>query len=745
MDTNSTETSSTEINKPENHKAQTKSARKYIALAIAVIVAWLAISGSTGPLFGKLSSVQKNDSSGFLPSSAESTKATAIATKFTAKDAQVLPALVVFVGTVDQAGIAHLAEFAKSFPAAQVPGAGKTIGDYLATGAQIVPIPSQDGKSVLMSVPFDDKKLGVPLANNKPALPEVITALRLEASKVAGFESHVTGIGGILADLFGSFGSLDSKLLLITGLVVLIILILVYRSPVLAFIPLFCSFIALGVGGGIVYLLAKAELIALDGQSQGILSVLVIGAATDYALLLIARYREELHHFDHRVDAMKVAWRGVIEPIAASGFTVIAGLLVLSLSELKSVRSLGPVAAIGIIAAQLVMLTLLPAILVLLGRRVFWPKVPRHDDVDDKLHGMWSRVAGMVGNHPRRTWISSGALLLIAGSFAFQLNTAGLAQTETFTGHPDSVVGLSVLAEHFPAGSGDPTLVVVKQEDSATVSAALKVTPGVALIAPTLTGPAIPGAPAPTVAVHEGWIQLEVTLDKPADSVQAQDLIPGIRAAAHKASSTALVGGSTAASYDIQVANKHDRDIIIPVALLVIGIILALLLRSLVAPVVLIATTVLSFAATLGICDLVFTHLFHFKGTDGSFPLFAFVFLVALGIDYNIFLMTRIREESKKLGTRPGILKGVTVTGGVITSAGIVLAATFAVLGTLPLVFLAELGFAVAFGVLLDTIVVRSLLVPALSYELNDRVWWPSALSKGHVAESDSPTSEINA
>jgi len=711
-------------------RAKTRSARKYVALAIAIIVAWMALSGTVSPLFGKLSSVQKNDSSGFLPSSAESTKATAIATKFTAKDSAVLPALVIFVGKADQVGMANVAAFAQSFPKVQVPGTTKTIGDYLTVGAQLVPIPSQDGNAVLMSVPFDDKKLGVPLANSKPALPEVVTALRLEASKVPGFESHVTGIGGILADLFGSFGSLDTKLLLITGLVVLIILILVYRSPILAFIPLFCSFIALGIGGGVVYLLAKANILALDGQSQGILSVLVIGAATDYALLLIARYREELHHYDHRVEAMKVAWRGVIEPIAASGFTVIAGLLVLSLSELKSVRSLGPVAAIGIIAAQLVMLTLLPAILVLIGRRVFWPKVPRHDDVDDKLSGIWSKVAAMVGNHPRRTWISSGLFLLIAGSFAFQLNTAGLAQTEAFTGHPDSVVGLQVLAEHFPAGSGDPTLVLVKEGDAAKVTASLKVTPGVAMVAPTLSGPAMPGLPTPTVQVEDGWVQLEVTLNKPADSVQAQNLIPGIRTATHEASASALVGGSTAASYDVGVANKRDRNLIIPVALLVIGLILAALLRSVVAPVLLIATTVLSFGATLGICDLVFTHLFHFKGTDGSFPLFAFVFLVALGIDYNIFLMTRIREESQKIGTRPGILKGVTVTGGVITSAGVVLAATFAVLGTLPLVFLAELGFAVAFGVLLDTIVVRSLLVPALSYELNDRIWWPSAMSK---------------
>ena len=707
--------------------------RKPLVVALLIIIGWFGVGGVAGPLFGKLSSVQKNDSSGFLPSSAESTKASDIASKFTKADAKLLPALVIFSGTADAQGIAKVAAFAQSVTSATVPETTKTVGDYLADGGQLVPVPSQDGKGILLSVPLDNDKLAVPLSNNKPALPEVVTAIRDGASKVPGFESHVTGIGGILADLFGSFGSIDTSLLLITFSVVAIILVFVYRSPVLWFIPLFSAMMALSIGGGVVYLLAKNGTIALDGQSQGILSVLVIGAATDYALLLIARYREELHHFDSRVDAMRVALKGVFEPIVASGLTVIAGLLVLSLSELKSVRSLGPVAAIGILSAQLVMLTLLPAILVLCGRWIFWPKVPRHDDVDDKLSGIWSKVSGMVGRRPRRVWIGSGLLLVVSAAFAFQLNATGLSQTEAFTGKPDSVVGLAKLSEHFPAGSGDPTLVFVKAQEGQKVLSALQGFDGVDNATVTLDVPA--NAPVNTMAdygskIVDGWVQLQVILDKPADSVVAQSYIPSMREKVHAISATALVGGTTAANYDIQIANRHDRNLIIPVALLVIGIILALLLRSLVAPVILIVTTVLSFGATLGICHLVFSHIFKYSGTDGAFPLFAFVFLVALGIDYNIFLMTRIREEAKRLGTREGILKGVTVTGGVITSAGIVLAATFAVLATLPLVFLVELGFAVAFGVLLDTIVVRSLLVPALSYEINSKVWWPSALSK---------------
>jgi RND superfamily putative drug exporter len=313
--------------------------------------------------------------------------------------------------------------------------------------------------------------------------------------------------------------------------------------------------------------------------------------------------------------------------------------------------------------------------------------------------------------------------------FATQLKTDGLATTDSFTGRPDSVIGLEKLSEHFPAGSGDPTIVIAPESDKDALMAALSDAEGVVEVKQTTT-PFIPGGPEPTPVVVDGLVQIEVILDKPADSVESQGYIPGIREAAQNASETALVGGTTAVNYDIQVTNERDRNLILPVALIVIGLILAALLRSIFAPVLLLITTVISFGATLGISHLVFKYLFGFEGADGSFILFTFVFLVALGIDYNIFLMTRVREEAIKLGTRPGILKGLTVTGGVITSAGVVLAATFAVLGTLPLVFLAQLGFAVAFGVLLDTIIVRSLLVPALAYDIGAKIWWPSKLGK---------------
>ena len=751
---------------PVTESISKRSRNKFVTISAAVVLSWLAIGGIAGPLFGKLTSVQKNDNSNFLPASAESTKAGTFSVQFSdQKDSSILPALVLFSGKADPTNVEKVAGFAKTIVSRPfADSGGKTIGDYLAANSKLIPIPSKDGKAVIVSIPLDNKKIAIPLKNNKPALGAIVKEIRTAAGEVPTFESHVTGIGGILADLFDSFGSLDTSLLLTTGIVVALILIFVYRSPILWMLPLFGSFLALSVAGGMVYVLAKNGVIDLDGQSQGILSVLTIGAATDYALLMIARYREELHHYDSRILAMKTAWRAVVEPIIASGLTVIFGLMVLTLSLLKSVRSLGPVAALGIFSAQLVMLTLLPALLVLAPRWIFWPKVPKHDDVDERLSGIWSRIAGAVGRKPRRTWVASSLFLIIATAFATQISGGGLSQTDAFTGKPDSVIGLTKLAEHFPGGSGDPTLVVVKLQDSEKVFAALMNADGVANVTYTIGKAEMESAMAnaqnqgipkgmidiaPMPKVVDGLVQLEVTLEKPADSKDAKALIPVIRDLVHGISPTALVGGTTATNYDISAAEARDLRVIVPIALLVIGLILAILLRSFIAPVMLVLTTVLSFGATLGICHLVFKYLFGFKGTDGAFPLYTFIFLVALGIDYNIFLMTRVREEALKIGTRAGIVKGVTVTGGVITSAGIVLAATFAVLGTLPLVILAEIGFAVAFGVLLDTIIVRSLLVPALAYEMNHFTWWPSKLSKEVIGElqggSDSEPESVNA
>jgi RND superfamily putative drug exporter len=550
----------------------------------------------------------------------------------------------------------------------------------------------------------------------------------IEEFSADNLTTHITGFGGIFADLFGAFGSIDTTLLLTTLIVVSIILIVVYRSPLLWILPLLTAVTALSLAGTIVYFAAKADWLVLNGQSQGILSVLVLGAATDYALLLIARYREELHLHASRFDAMRIALKGVFEPILASGSTVVAGLLVLLLSQLSGNRGLGPVGAIGIVSAMITVLTFLPALLVVFGRWIFWPKIPRFDDVDEKLSGTWSKVGSLVQKHPRRVWVSTATVLLIFAGFSFTLKADGLANTEAFTSRTDSVIGIERLGEHFPSGEGSPVEIVINQGDLVAVTSALTSLETVAAVEPVLVSRVIPGQPLPATKVVDGKILLNATLSLAPDSVEARNAIPVIRQAVHEIDKEILVGGGTAVQYDTDVASRQDNKVIIPIVLIIIGLILGLLLRSIAAAGLLLATVVLSFMATLGVCQLVFEHIFNFKGADASFPLFAFIFLVALGIDYNIFLMTRVREESMRIGTRRGVIRGLTVTGGVITSAGIVLAATFAVLGILPLVFLAQLGFAVAFGVLLDTIIVRSLLVPALVHDIGPKIWWPSKL-----------------
>ena len=708
--------------------------RKPLWIAIIAIVAWLGISSVAGPTFGKLSTVQENDNAAFLPDNAESTLASKITVKFNDSANDKLPTLLVFLGDINpQQNPAKLAEiqgYLDGLGNKVLEESGKPLSSYFVPGFPIQAIPSEDGKAVFANVSLNSS-IAQELIEEKPALTLIIDFIRKDLKEnfeTKSLTTHVTGFGGIFADLFSAFGSIDTTLLLTTLIVVSIILILVYRSPFLWILPLFTAVTALSLAGTIVYFAAKANWLDLNGQSQGILSVLVLGAATDYALLLIARYREELHHHESRYDSMKIALKGVFEPILASGSTVIAGLLVLLLSDLSSNRGLGPVGAIGIASAMITVLTFLPALLVVFGRWIFWPKIPRFDDVDEQLSGTWAKIGSAVEKHPKRTWISTALLLTVLAGFSFTLKADGLANTEAFTTRTDSVIGLEKLGEHFPSGEGSPVEIVINQSDLASVTAALLTVGNVAFVEPVVAGQKIPGQPTPPIKVVDGKILLNATLKVAPDSVEARNTIPIIREAVHKVDKDILVGGGTAVQYDTDVASRHDNRLIIPVVLLIIGVILGLLLRSILAAGLLLLTVVLSFMATLGVCQLVFEHIFNFKGADASFPLFAFIFLVALGIDYNIFLMTRVREESMKIGTRKGVIKGLTVTGGVITSAGIVLAATFAVLGVLPLVFLAELGFAVAFGVLLDTIIVRSLLVPALVHVIGPKIWWPSKL-----------------
>ncbi|MEY4197814.1 MAG: hypothetical protein RLZZ477_399, partial [Actinomycetota bacterium] len=452
-------------------KKRTKG-RRALWIAVVSIIAWLSIGGFSGAAFSKISTVQENDNSAFLPENAESTIAGKITVKFSDQSENLLPTLLLLVGDLNPAtnpeAFSAATQYAATLGTKVLPESGKPLSAYFVPGAPLQAIPSADGKAVLINVQLDAKIAGENI-DKEPVLPLLIDFIRedMEKSFGATLESHVTGPGGIFADLFGAFGSIDTKLLQTTLIVVAIILIVVYRSPILWIIPLFTAGTALGLATMVVYYLAKADVIDLNGQTQGILDVLVLGAATDYALLLISRYREELHHHESRYESMKIALRGVVEPIVASGSTVIAGLMVLLLSDLSSNRGLGPVGSIGIASAMLAALTLLPALLIVFGRWIFWPKVPRFDDQDEKLSGVWAKVGSFVDRKPRAIWVTTALVLIVFAGFSTTLKSDGLAQTDAFTTRTDSVIGLEKLGEHFPSGEGTPVEIVVDQADIA--------------------------------------------------------------------------------------------------------------------------------------------------------------------------------------------------------------------------------------------------------------------------------------
>jgi putative drug exporter of the RND superfamily len=701
----------------EEPRTRNRSVWRWLVPAL-VIIAWLVGGGALGPLSQKTQDVQKNDNSAFLPQSAESTKVQQDLTRFS--DTQTTTGIVVYT----RPGGLTAADRDK------INGDKQAIADHLSqqlAGPPFGPQWSDKGDAAEIIVQFkstDPKGLGTS-----------VEWIRDQAKTSPGLETHVAGPAGLFADFGKSFQGIDGVLLLTTGVIILVILILVYRSPILPFVVLGTAGFALTMANGIVYLLAKNDVITLNGQSAGILDVLVLGAGTDYALLLVSRYREELRRYESRFDAIRAAWRASFAPILASGSTVILALMCLLISDLKSNKGLGPVGGIGIAAALLGMLTLLPAILALFGRVAFWPFRPHYNSHPAEEHGFWGRVSRIVGRRSRWVWVVTTVILLGMSIGLVRLNPNGIPMDKSFTTTQDSVVGQRVLGEHFPAGSGTPSVVIAHADKVQDVVAAAKDVPGVDAksVAPfTGAPPGTPGADRLPPKVVDGLVRIDVTLTVAPDTTAGHDVIRALRDKVHAIpGADAKVGGFTAINLDVQDTAKRDRSVIIPIVLVVVFVILVLLLRSILAPLVLILTVVLSFMATLGASGFVFRDIFGFGGTDSAFPLFAFVFLVALGVDYNIFLMTRAREEVGKRGHKAGTLAALAVTGGVITSAGLVLASTFAALSVLPLVFLAELAFAVAFGVLLDTLVVRSLLVPALTVDMGKVSWWPSKLWRG--------------
>ena len=666
-----------------------------------VLAFWVAVFAVAGPLAGKLNGAQKNDASAWLPKNAESTQVVELAKRFTPSD--VFPAVVVYQrsGPVTAADQAKVAADVRRFA---------TLNHV--SGRVLGPLPSRDGQAFEVFVPI---KVGSQGWND---LAPVVQQLRDVGHANAGdLKVYVTGPAGYAADFSKVFQGFDSTLLYITAAIVIVILLLTYRSPVLWLLPLTCVFVALTAAQAVIYLLARHAGLTVNGQSAFILTVLVFGAGTDYALLLTARYREELRRHADRHEAMAEALHRAAPAILASGTTVILSLLCLLVAELNSTKSLGPVMAIGIAVGLAAMVTLLPALLVIFGRWVFWPRRPTLGSAEPTERGLWARIGNRMARRPRVVWVVTAVVLGVMALGLTGLKANGLQSVDSFRTKPEAVVGEQVLAQHFPAGAGNPVQVVANAAAAGQARSVLAGTPGIAQVTPPV--------------VRDGLAYVEGTLTASPDSQVSYDTVDRLRSTLHAIpGADAKVGGGSAVNLDILRASQHDRNLVVPLVLVVVLLILAVVLRALVAPVLLVATVVLSFAAALGVSALAFDHVFKFAGADPSLPLWTFVFLVALGTDYNIFLMTRVHEESRRHGTRRGALIGLAATGGVITSAGLVLAGTFVALGTLPLVFVTEIGFAVAFGVLLDTFVVRSVLVTALNLDVGRRIWWPSALAR---------------
>lgn len=713
----------------ENKKKSGPPRLMRIFLPALLILVWLVGAGVGGPYFGKVSEVSSNSQTTYLPESADATQVQKQLGDFT--DSESIPAIVVMVSDepLTQQDITQLNEVVAGLSELDI------VSDEVSPA-----IPSEDGRAVQVFVPLNPS---AELTESVEKLSETLTQQTPDY-----VSTYVTGPAGFTADLSAAFAGIDGLLLAVALAAVLVILVIVYRSFILPIAVLATSLFALTVALLVVWWLAKWDILLLSGQTQGILFILVIGAATDYSLLYVARFREELRVQQDKGIATGKAIRASVEPILASGSTVIAGLLCLLFSDLKSNSTLGPVASVGIIFAMLSALTLLPALLFVFGRVAFWPKRPKYEPEkaraknDIPASGIWSKVADLVEQHPRAIWVSTLIVLLLGAAFVPTLKADGVSQSDLVLGSSEARDGQQALGEHFPGGSGSPAYIIVDETQAAQAADVVLNNDNFETV--TVTSADSPSGSAPITAdgivplgsgtapgpvVVEGQVLLQATLVEAPDSEEAQKAIRSIRQTFADENISAVVGGVTATSVDTNDASIHDRNLIIPIVLLVILVILMLLLRSIVAPLLLVVTTVVSFATALGVAALLFNHVFSFPGADPAVPLYGFVFLVALGIDYNIFLVTRIREETKTHGTRLGILRGLTVTGGVITSAGVVLAATFAALYVIPILFLAQIAFIVAFGVLIDTLLVRAFLVPALFYDIGPKIWWPSKLS----------------
>jgi RND superfamily putative drug exporter len=814
---------------------------KWIVFAI-----WLAailVAAIPADLPGKFEDAENNEASSYLPGEAESTKAL-IATE-TLQKGEIAPAVIIYrresgLTAADRRAIGSDVRkmTAKRFPGVIADGAtaasgGRKGGSAAAAAAAaklppgcgtptttipgqpggyapfVGPICSPDGKAAIVNAYINAEGEGDRLSDPVKFWRDQIS------DGQNGLQVKITGGAGFSTDAIEVFEGINGTLLLAALSLVIFLLIAIYRSPLFFLIPLAAVLFAETLSRSIGYGVSELG-VTINGQSSSIMSVLVLGAGTDYALLLVSRYREELHRNADKHEAMRTALRSAGPTIFASAATVIAALLCLLIAKVNGTSGLGPIAAIGIACAALAMLTLLPALLTIFGRRAFWPFVPHTEETAPRLqevpewgrrhvvegsgfgalgwvilaslaiavplvallalfppaaelalallllnwivrvlsrgrvpfllgplgrnvfrpyeirrhrlehtadatHGLWARLGRRIAAGPQRVMAGAIAVLLVlCAGFAFF--STDLTSEDSYRTEVESVEGQHLLDRSFPSGTTALTDVVVPAAgDVPAVKRAVEGVEGVEGV----SGPVAKGPPGTLV---------QATLEPNPYSTEAFDLIEPIREAAHRVSPDVLVGGPSAVEFDVRDAAGWDSTAIPPLILLVVFLILMLLLRAVAAPLILVGTVILSFLAALGVGYFVFDVIFGFPGSDPSLPLFAFVFLVALGVDYNIFLVARAREEAEQHGSEQGMLRSLAVTGGVITSAGIVLAGTFAVLAVLPLTFLTELGFVVAFGVLLDTFLVRSILVPAIALTAGDKFWWPSALSRGRTS-----------
>jgi len=690
-----------------------------------IIGFWVVlVAGCVVPAMG-LSKAQENDIAAWLPADAESTAAIDDTGKFFPPDQ--VPTVVIYhheggITADDQAAIATNAE--KFLTIDHVLGIEQVGGQDN--------VLSEDGEAMTTTVNLD------PGTGGWETLLDAVTEMREQSDNLpAGLTMQVTGYGGTSADFMAAFSGGGTGAMLAAMLVVIVALLLTYRSPVLWLLPVVSAGFSLFVAMALVRGLVGLDWLTVNGQTLFILPVLVYGAATDYALLLIARYREELRRHEDKHEAMAIALHRAGPAVVASGVTVCIGLLCLIVATMTPTASLGPVCAIGVLVGVAAMVTLLPALLLVSGRRVFWPVHPDFGSADHTEDSVWAKVGTAVAKRPRQVWVGTATVLVALAFGVLSLNATGLTNEEAFTNTPESVEGQRVVAQHFDAGTGSPVYVFTTPEHLADVSSA---TAGVEGVDPAVFP--LPDESGTQPKVVDDTVMLIANLTAGGDTQEARDTVADIRTAVHAVDGSALVSGTTAQALDMLDASTTDNKRVIPLVLLVVFLVLCVLLRALLAPLLLLGTVVLSFFAALGISALLFTQVFGFDGADPSYPLWAFVFLVALGIDYNIFLMTRVHEETTRYGTRAGALRGLRATGGVITAAGLVLAGTFMVLAAMPMVFAAEIGITVALGVLLDTLIVRSVLVTALTLDIGRFMWWPSALFRKEDVDDAAPEPE---